>query len=103
MVARGVVSARLAEAHELRAADLAELDGLLASRPAGEAAARVGADSKRLRAALASLSDDELRDLARRARQLQGDPAAGLDKDIHDLLILFLIVALVILVIQAVD
>jgi hypothetical protein len=53
--------------------------------------------------ALATLSDAELRDLAVRARALEQDPAAGLSSDVNQLLIIFLIVAIVILVLQAVD
>ena len=37
------------------------------------------------------------------AEALQSDPVAGLDDDIKTLLIIFLIVAIVILVLQAVD
>jgi hypothetical protein len=52
---------------------------------------------------LAALSDTELRDLAARAQALEQDPVAGLSSDVNQLLIIFLIVAIVILVLQAVD
>ena len=56
-----------------------------------------------MRAAVDTLDDRDLADLATRARTLRLDPRAGIDKDIHDLLVLFLIIAIVILVLQAVD
>ena len=67
------------------------------------AAATVGADLDKLRMAVPTLGDDELRDLAARAAALDSDPAAGLDSDIRMLLLIFLVVAIVILVLQAVD
>jgi len=82
---------------------LATLDALLSTPEATQAAARVGADTGQLRAALPALSDAEIADLAARADALQADPVAGLDQDIRTLLIIFLIVAIVILVLQAVD
>lgn len=95
--------ARLADAAAQRAHDLAAVDSLLASPEAVAAAKSVGQDALRLRAAVPALNDAELRDLAARAEALQTDPVAGLDDDIRTLLIIFLIVAIVILVLQAVD
>jgi hypothetical protein len=86
-----------------REASLATLDAALASPEAVKAAASVGADVSQLRAALPTLSDSEIADLAARANALQSDPVAGLDSDIRTLLVIFLIVAIVILVLQAVD
>jgi len=64
----------------------------------------VGANLEDLRGATAALSDADLRDLATRAAALQADPVAGVsDNDIRWLLYIFLIVAIVILVIKAVD
>lgn len=103
LVSREAASARLAQAEALRAHDRATLDAVLATPAAGRAAARVGADLAVVRDAVPTLSDVELRDLARRAEALRTDPAAGLDHDIEQLLIVFLIVAIVILVIKAVD
>lgn len=103
LVSREDVAERLQAAREERAADLAAVQEVLATPAASGVAARVGADLDRVRASVASLNDAELGDLAQRARALQGDPAAGIDKDIHDLLVLFLIIAIVILVLQAVD
>jgi hypothetical protein len=56
-----------------------------------------------LQSGLAALSSTELRQLAERAAALRGDPAAGLSSDVNTLLIIFLVVAIVILVLQAVD
>ena len=62
----------------------------------------MGVDLPTLKGAAASLSGDELRDLAARASALGTDPAAGLSRDVDQLLVVFLIVAIVILVIKAV-
>ncbi|HEX6737452.1 MAG TPA: hypothetical protein VF310_04165 [Vicinamibacteria bacterium] len=103
VVSPEAAQARVAEAAAQRARQLAAVDAVLASPEAVAAAASLGQDAQRLRAAVPALSDQELRDLAARAEALQGDPVAGLDNDIRQLLIIFLIVAIVILVLQAVD
>jgi hypothetical protein len=104
IVAPEAAQARLAEAAGERARQLDIVDSVLASPEASAAAAALGQDMKRLRAAVPALSDSELSDLAARAEALQTDPLAGyLDNDIRQLLIIFLIVAIVILVLQAVD
>ncbi len=95
--------ARLAQAEAERQRDLGQVDRLLATPDARRAAGRVGADVEKLRASLPALSDADLHDLAQRAAALESDPVAGLDQDIRLLLIIFLIVAIVILVLQAVD
>lgn len=97
------VTARLAEARTLRQADLSTVDALLVTPAAVTAASRVGVDVARVRAAVAALDDAELHELAVRASALRSDPTAGLDRDIHDLLVLFLIIAIVVLVLQAVN
>jgi hypothetical protein len=64
----------------------------------------VGADLDAVRRAAPLLSDAELRDLAARAAALQADPAAGVsNNDLRWALYIFIIVAIVILVLQAVD
>ncbi len=103
LVSPEAASARLAEAAAVRAHDQATLEAALATPAASRAAARVGADLSAVRDAVPTLSDSELRDLARRAEALRTDPAAGLDHDVQQLLVVFLIVAIVILVIKAVD
>ncbi len=103
LVTPQVMQQRLAEAAVERQADLAAVDQALASPLAQAAAAQVGADLGGLRQAVPSLSDEELRDLATRASLLNTDPVAGLDRDIRLLLMIFLLLAIVILVLQAVD
>jgi hypothetical protein len=103
LAAPEAVRARVAAAAGGRTTDLGALDAALATPAAERLAAAVGADVDALRRALPSLGDDELRDLAQRARLLQQDPAAGLSGDVNQLLIIFLIVAIVVLVLQAVD
>jgi hypothetical protein len=103
VVAPAAAQARLADAAAQRVHQLAVVDAVLASPEAVAAAASLGQDAQRLRAAVPALGDRELRDLAARAEALQADPVAGLDNDIRQLLIIFLIVAIVILVLQAVD
>jgi hypothetical protein len=97
------LSARLAAAESARQRNLGTVDRFLASPEASSAAASVSADVSRLRDGLGALGDAELADLAARVDALQADPVAGLDPDIRTLLIIFLIVAIVILVLQAVD
>jgi hypothetical protein len=101
VVGRDEVAARLAAAQSARQRDLAAVDRFLASPEAAAAAGSVKADTARLRAGLASLGDSELAQLAAQVSVM--DPAAGLDEDIRTLLVIFLIVAIVILVLQAVD
>jgi hypothetical protein len=103
LVSGEAVSARLAEAAAVRQGRIALLDRVLSSSEATSAASALGTDIGRVRAAVPALSDAELQDLAERAAALDADPVAGLDADIRTLLIIFLIVAIVILVLQAVD
>ena len=97
------LNARLSAAETARQADRATVDRFLGSPEAQAAAAAVGADATHLRAGVATLADNELAELALRVDALQGDAVAGLDNDIRTLLIIFLIVAIVILVLKAVD
>jgi hypothetical protein len=85
-----------------RQGDLASIDRVLSTAEAGRAASSLGVDLPTLKGAAASLSSDELRDLATRASALGTDPTAGLSHDVDQLLVVFLIVAIVILVIKAV-
>ena len=104
LVTSETARARLAEAEAARHGDLAVVDRALSSPEAASAARTVGADLDAVRRAAPLLSDAELRDLATRAAALQADPAAGVsDHDLRWALYIFLIVAIVILVIQAVD
>jgi hypothetical protein len=103
LVSREAARERVLDATAQRARSLATIDAALSTPQAADAAAAVGADASALRAALPTLTDAEIADLAARAEALQSDPVAGLDDDIRTLLIIFLIVAIVILVLQAVD
>jgi hypothetical protein len=103
LVSSEAASVRLAEAAAVRQGRIDLLDRVLSSSKAASAASALGTDIGRLRAALPALSDAELQDLAQRAGALDADPVAGLDDDIRTLLIIFLIAAIVILVLQAVD
>jgi hypothetical protein len=103
LVSREAARDQVQQAASQRERSLATLDAVLSTPTAARAAASVGADTERLRAALPTLTDQEIADLAARADALQADPVAGLDDDIRTLLIIFLIVAIVILVLQAVD
>lgn len=94
--------AALVEATSQRDASLAALDGMLSSPAATRVAAR-GFDVASARKALATLSDAEIRDLAARTRVFDANPVGGLSKDANDLLVIFLVVAIVILVLQAID
>jgi hypothetical protein len=103
LVTREAAHERVLDAAAQRGRSLATIDAVLSTPEAVQAAEGLGADTQQLRAALPTLSDAEIADLAARADALQSDPAAGLDDDIRTLLIIFLIVAIVILVLQAVD
>jgi hypothetical protein len=103
LVSREAARQRVLDAAAERAQGLAAIEGVLQTPEAAQAAAMVGADTARLRAALPTLSDSEVADLAARASALGTDPVAGLDSDIRTLLVIFLVVAIVILVLQAVD
>ena len=83
--------------------NVAILDHLLSSDQSATLCARFGTDSGTVRRAVSNLSDAQLQDLASRAARLQGDPVAGLSHDVNELLIIFLIVAIVLLVLKAVD
>lgn len=104
LVTEAAAQARLAEAEAARQGDLARVDRVLSSPQAAAAARSVGADLDAVRRAAPTLTDAELREVAARAAALDQDPVAGVsDHDIRWLLYIFLIVAIVILVIKAVD
>lgn len=97
------VAARLSENQAQRASDLAAVRQVLETPQAADAMRTLGADPADVRAGVATLSASELQDLAARARTLNVDPVAGLSSDVNTLLVVFLLVAIVILVISAVD
>lgn len=102
LLPQAATSARLAAAAEAGAADREVLGRVLATRDAERTAHRLGVDIRDVRAAAATLTDAEARDLAERTSALRSDPEAGLTRDVDHLLVIFLIVAIVILVLQAV-
>ncbi|MFI5183670.1 MAG: hypothetical protein ACHQNV_04670 [Vicinamibacteria bacterium] len=102
LVPAEAAGAALRGAAAARQADLAALDRFLSTPEATRVASSLGVDPRQLRGASATLSDGELGDLATRAAALETDPAAGLSHDVDELLVIFLIVAIVILVIKAV-
>ena len=77
LVSPGVLGTSLTQAAAERTRNLERLDGALASRRASQAAAVAGLDIDNVRASLAGLTNDELRDLARRATAIDSDPTAG--------------------------
>lgn len=103
LVTPGQADARLRAAAQARQADLQGLERFLASPEAERGVRALGQSPNRVKHALRGLSNAELRDLAARAEALEQDPVAGLSSDVNQLLIIFLIVAIVILVLQAVD
>jgi hypothetical protein len=102
LVSAETAGAEIRAATASRQADLASVDRFLSTGEAEKAASSLGVDIRQLKGASATLSEGELRDLAARATALGTDPAAGLSRDVDQLLVVFLIVAIVILVIKAV-
>jgi hypothetical protein len=102
LVAPAAVDGALRDAADARARDVARVEALLASGEAQQAAARLGVSIDGVRVAASRLSDAERSDLLQRADALAADPAAGLDSDIHELLVILLIVVIVVVVLDAV-
>ena len=103
LVSTRTAQERLQGAEAGRQRDREVVERALSSPQAEAAATAVGADLDHVRAAVGTLSDAELAEVAARAAALQTDPVSALDSDIRTLLMIFLIVAIVILVLQAVD
>jgi hypothetical protein len=102
LVSSADVRSHLSSATAAADRERATLDRLLAAPAARSAAARLGTSASHLRAAVSTLDDAEARDLAARAAALGLDPASGEDWDTNDILTVFLVVAIVILVLDAV-
>jgi pyruvate/2-oxoglutarate dehydrogenase complex dihydrolipoamide acyltransferase (E2) component len=93
----------VAQVADERAAEVAAVQAVLSTPAAVRAATSMGVSLDRVRAAVPTLTDGELRDLAARAAAVQSDPAAGhLDPWVNDVLIVVLIVGIVLLVLNAV-
>jgi hypothetical protein len=103
LLSRDAAQDHLAAVTQDRRQALDTVDRALATREAARAASSVGVDIAAVRAAVPALSDAELADISARAAALESDPVAGLDHDIKLLLEIFLIVAIVILVLRAID
>ena len=103
VVAPSTVRDRLAAAAAERQANLTRVERALTSPKVASVAVRMGVDVERVRSAAGTLTDAELQELAQRAAALDTDPVAGLSRDVEQLLIIFLIVAIVILVLKSVD
>jgi hypothetical protein len=97
------VAQRLHDANAERQDDLVTIESVLDTPQAIDTMRGLGANPSEVRAGVATLSASELQDLAARARTLSVDPQAGLSSDVNTLLIVFLIVAIVVLVLAAVD
>ena len=94
------VGARVAAKVAEREGHLATLNTALDSDAAAQVAAAFGTDVSHVKQGLTHVSDAELSDLATRASRLRQDPVAG-DGTVNELLIIFLIVAIVIIVLRA--
>jgi hypothetical protein len=88
-------------ASRAREANLEKVVQLLSSPKAEEALRAVGMDAGQVKAAAATLSDEEVAQLASRAAKAQADFAAGALSD-RDLLVILVGVAVIILIIVAV-
>ncbi len=77
LVSPKAADAKLAAASKERTQDLATLDNALSSPTMVKTATSAGVDLAKIKGALPSLSDGELRDLAARARSLRSDVVAG--------------------------
>jgi hypothetical protein len=77
LVSQNAVDARMAAAARERAQNVATIDQVLSSARAAKTARSAGVDLAKVRGAVPSLSDQELRDLATRAASLRSDVVAG--------------------------
>ena len=102
IVTPDAVHSRLSEAAAQRAQNVATVQEVLSTPIAAEAAATLGADLGRVRAAVGQLSDSELSDLASRASALQGDPVAGARTRNQQLLITIALILIVIILVLAI-
>jgi hypothetical protein len=92
---------QVVEAGRARAANIQKLSQFLASSKADQALHAAHMDAGRVQAAISTLSDEELAQLASRATKAQNDFAAG-DLSDRDLLIILVGIAALILIIVAV-
>ena len=99
----GAAEAVVQRAATERAAHVTAIQGALRAPAATRAARAMGVSLGRVRAAVPTLTDGELHDLAARAAAIQSDPAAGgVDPWVNEVLVVILIVGIVVLVLTAV-
>jgi len=103
LVSAGAARAAVEGAAAARAGDIATIQAALSTPAAARVAGGLGVRLDRVRAAVPTLTDAEVHDLAARAAAVQGDPAAGsVDPWVNDVLVVILIVGIVALVLSAV-
>jgi hypothetical protein len=105
LVTKAATQERLGQAAAQRQKDTRLLQDVLSTPQAATAAHKLGVSIDRTRAAVVTLSDAELRDLAGRASALGANPVSGHygDYAYHDFMMIFLLVALVAAVIIVAD
>ena len=103
VVSADEVQQALLKAQAQRQTDEAAVTAALSKPEAREIAGRMGVDPDRVTAGIATLSDEELQDLAQRQAALSTDPVAGSLTSRNTLLTILIAVAIVYLVIQIVD
>src|ERR1700756_3276278 len=91
----------VADASQKRQQNLDTLNQFFSSEKAQQAMQSAHQDPEQVKKAITSLSDDELAQLASRAKNAQADFAAGRVDD-HDLLIILVCIAALVLIIVAV-
>jgi len=101
VVSPSELQAQVLAASQMRQRNIEKLDAFLSSPAATRALADASIDPRQVTTAVSSLSDAELAQLASRADQVQKDFAAG-DLSEHDLLLIILGVAVLVLIIVAV-
>ena len=103
LVTRATAEARLSQAATQQEQDVRAVEHVLSRPEAAAMAAALGTTVGRVQTAVPTLSPAELHNLAARATLLTHDPVAGEEGfPVHDFLIVFLIVAIVVLVLGAV-
>jgi hypothetical protein len=108
LIPRETVQARLNAAAAERAESIAVLEVLLDTPEAEKACKASGISGARLKRQLPLLTDDELRELARRAADLRTDPTAGMSSGgkialIVGVLVVILVVLAVVLTRETVN
>jgi hypothetical protein len=101
VVSPAALHQQVVDAGRARAANMEKLSQFLTSPQADQAVGRAHMDPAQVRAAVSTLSDQELAQLSARAAQAQRDFAAG-DLSDRDLLLILVGIAALILIIVAV-